>query len=497
MGVWLLLLGCSGSDGTTDATTDLPVPLDTTEPTDSDSAPETGTPPPAYTLPALLSGARIKYLGEGEGDWAGRSAGPLGDVDGDGVPELIVTGLWNDEAGDDAGCIYVVTSGGQGEVDLGSARTQLLGEAEHDAAGVSATGAGDVDGDGILDIVIGADGHDEDFANAGAVYLVSSEHVGTLALSEAAFAKRTGELNGDLLGVMVDGGLDMNGDGLTDVIFGARYHDETGEDAGAAYAEFNPEPGEKTVGGADLTILGDEAGDWLGLSLRLHKDIDGDGLAELVVGAQFESTGGVGAGAVYLFRDAPTGTLFAMDADSRFIGEAAGDQAGRVAGGGDVDGDGLPDIVVAAQSNDEGDVDAGAAYVVSDPQPGDLSLAEASAKFVGDGEGAAAGFRVDVAPDVDMDGTDDIVVGAYLHDGGGEGAGAAYLLLGPIVAGRPLSEADRVWQGLLPGDQAGCHVGGVGDLNADGHGDLLVSSCIADDSKPGAGVVYLIDGAMP
>ena len=110
------------------------------------------------------------------------------------------------------------------------------------------------------------------------------------------------------------------------------------------------------------------------------------------------------------------------------VGEAADDAAGSsVAGAGDVDGDGLADVLVGARDNDAGGTSAGAAYLLYGPLSGQVGLASADARLLGEGSLARAGAAVAGAGDVDGDGAPDLLVGA---PGQGDAAGAAYLVFG-------------------------------------------------------------------
>jgi hypothetical protein len=152
------------------------------------------------------------------------------------------------------------------------------------------------------------------------------------------------------------------------------------------------------------------------------------------VGAPYNDAGGARAGAAYLVLGSATpGDLALSAANATFSGEAAYDDAGdSVSGAGDVDGDGFDDLLVGARYNDANGIDAGAAYLVlGSATPGDLTLSAADAKYSGEAAYDYAGYSVSGAGDVDGDGLDDLVVGAYGDDAGGASAGAAYLVLAP------------------------------------------------------------------
>jgi hypothetical protein len=182
-------------------------------------------------------------------------------------------------------------------------------------------------------------------------------------------------------------------------------------------------------------------------------------------------------------------------ADAKLVGEprTSFDLAAIVAGPGDVDGDGHDDVLVGAPNNDEGGKDAGAAYLVLGPVTGTRDLSLADAKLLGERNNDQAGASVSGAGDVDADGHDDLLVGAHANSEGGVLAGAAYVVLGPVTGTLDLYYADAKLVGERREDYAGVSVSGAGDVDDDGHDDLLVGAL----SRAGAsgGAAYLVYGA--
>ncbi len=188
-----------------------------------------------------------------------------------------------------------------------------------------------------------------------------------------------------------------------------------------------------------------------------------------------------------------SGPLDPSDAEAKLVGEMSEDWAGSsTAAGGDVDADGLRDILIGAASNDAGGSQAGKAYLVRGGVTGTLSLGDADAELVGETEGDEAGACVSGAGDVDADGHDDILVGARGNEDGGAAAGAAYLVHGPVTGSLDLGRADRKFVGT-EGDHAGYAVSSAGDLDGDGRGDILVGA--PSKGVPRSGAAYVLYGS--
>ena len=414
---------------------------------------------------------------------------PPGDDDDTTGDDDDTTGDDDDTTGDDDDTVA-------GPVEpLASAHAKLVGEAADDHAGSAIDSAGDVNGDGLDDILVGAEQESSMALYAGAAYVIYTPVGATFDLS-AADAKLTGEQTDDRAGASVAGVGDMDGDNLSDIAVGAYRNSSEGEDAGAVYVMYGPVMGDASLADADAKIAGEAEGDWAGSALAGVGDVDGDGFGDLAVGAYRESSGGTWAGAVYLVYGAPSGEVSLADADAKFTGEADTDQAGAaVAGAGDINGDGIDDLVVGAMGADGGNA-YGAAYVIYGPVFGTQSLASADAKITGEAVADYAGGAVSVVGDMNGDGRDEVLVGAKFEDSAAGNAGAAYLLHGSVWSTVDLGAADAKLTGEAPDSYAGSGVAGVGDVDGDGLGDLVVGA--SGDSSQGviSGAAYLITGAV-
>jgi hypothetical protein len=431
------------------------------------------------------------------GEDAGSSVASAGDVNGDGYGDLLVGASQNTDGGYRAGAAYLVLGPVSGDVDLSTADAEFTAEETYDDVGFAIASAGDVNGDGYDDIVVGGPGQDEGGLEAGAAYLMFGPVTGEVDLS-LADAKIIGEDANDHAGYAVASAGDMNSDGYSDLLVSAYCDGDGGGCAGAAYLILGPISGDVDLSFADAKIIGENEGDYLGYGDNARGvapagDVNGDSYPDLIVGAYGNDGGGAEAGAAYLVLGPVNGELDLSMADAKFIGEEDGDFAGyTVAAGGDVNGDGYDDLVVGSRANGEGGNYAGAAYLIFGPVSGDVDLSAADAKFIG--ESAANYAGVASAGDLNGDGYSDLLVGAEGNDEGGFRAGAAYLILGPVSGDVDLSTADAKFVGEEAEDYAGGSLAFAGDVNGDGYADLIVGAPKNDEGGVGAGAAYLILG---
>lgn len=366
--------------------------------------------------------------------------------------------------------------------------------------GRAVTGVGDVDGDGVPDVVVGSRSDGDGGKDAGAAYLVfmnrdlsprSSVKIGAGSGGMPATEIRPG----DFFGYGVAGIGDLDGDGVPDLAIAAPNAEPPGAPAmanqGALFICLLTAAGEvrefvRLDSAAGLPLAN---GDSFGQGLASLGDLDGDGLAELGVGAPGSDDGAGNAGAFHVIRLSETGSLRGVDRFSAATHpellplEAVDNFGGRGAAAiGDLDGDGAVEVAVGCYRDDDGGTDRGAVWILSlrPRAAGGFSL-ERSAKIsatAGDFAGPLADgdlFGMTVAPlgDLDGDGVADLAVGNNLMDAGAPSSGGVFLLgMTPQseVASQALVAATTGFPDLaiIPGERFGRALANLGDIRGDG-----------------------------
>ncbi len=496
---------------------------------------------PTIDLGALAPSAGFTIFGADPVDQAGNAVSGAGDVNGDGYADVII-GASQAPGGAAAGEAYVVfgsATAGSTNVDLGALNGTngfaIFGASFGDQAGSSVSSAGDVNGDGFDDVIVGAA-----MANgtAGESYVIFGKAAGitnidlsTLSGSGDGFVI-SGADAGDQAGFSVSSAGDINGDGLDDLIIGAPRlvsGDPTTDDFGESYVIFG-----KTGGSTDIdlsTISGSSDGfkitgvaddDQAGWSVSTAGDMNGDGIDDLIVGANQADSAGSTSGESYIIFG-KTGGYTDIDLSSlslsdgfKILGADAGDRSGAsVAAAGDVNGDGYADVIVGALAADGvGNLEpsVGESYVIfgKETVTGDIDLSSLATTdgftIRGADERDISGRSVSGAGDVNGDGFDDIIIGAWFGDGEvvlEQSAGESYVIFGKAGGFGPINvdeltptEGFTIY-GADQDDKSGSSVSAAGDVNGDGFDDLIVGAQSGwgdGNSEPGAGESYVIFG---
>ncbi len=435
----------------------------------------------AIPAPAGAAPGDLRITGElgGNEDLFGWSVAAAGDVNGDTFPDLLVGAPSCDEAAGFAGRAYLFLGPFTGDLLATEADATISAASFGDNLGISVASAGDTDGDGLDDILIGARSNDAGGIQAGQAYLFRGPIAGHLSPSQAT-AVITGE-DFEELGVAVHSAGDMNGDGFGDIVLGAHMF-QAG--VGRAYVFLGPVSGARLSASADAIITGQFNSDSFGVALAAG-DVNGDGLDDLLFGAPHGPIDFLDPGRAYLFFGPISGAMNASEADVLFRGEDNNDMFGMSAGMGDMNGDGLADCLVgASQLFNQG---SGRAYLFLAPFKSGTILvgAEAEGRFAGEVSRDMFGDAVASAGDVNGDGLDDVLVGAWDQGSANFRAGRAYLFLGPATGFHAAGNADLILSGEEAGDRLGKSVASAGDLNGNGLADLLIGAPEFPTGDPG------------
>lgn len=442
----------------------------------------------------LLGGART-------GENAGAAVAVVGDWNGDGEPDFLVGAPLAGFPGPSTGRAYL-HFGGPGADSAPDC--VFVGEAAGDRFGQAVAGAGDVNGDGYADLLIGAPGWEPEGGQGvdwGRVYVFfGGDPDGTAPPDSLPDLVLSGEAAGDEFGRAVAGLGDLDGDGFADLGVGAPRYDRReppAENVGRVYVFLGGDPAGPAPpdGAADWVLTGAAPGDYFGWSVAGLADVNGDlapdiGVSALLRSAAYVFWGGDPAGA------APPDDL----PDLVLLGESTGDRFGyALAGAGDVDGDGLADVLVGALLNDAGGADAGRAYVFRGrAAPDTVAAAAADRIFTGAAAGDWFGRAVAGVGDLDEDGYGEVLVGAPSLDVGAASAGFAYLFRGGPVGGEvPAAMADAVFAGEAAQDRFGHAVAGWPGASADGARWLLVGAPLADAAQWNCGTAVVLRVAPP
>lgn len=331
----------------------------------------------------------------------------------------------------------------------------FVGEAAGDQFGWVARSAGDVDGDGVLDALISAPTNRSAGPAAGAVYVYSGKT-----------GKRLHRITGDpgeRLGNAVASVGDMDGDGQADFVCGA----PAPRGNGKAYV-FSGKDGSRLI-----RRTGQKRGDKFGHKVAGCGDVDGDGTPDFMVGAPAHDGAGKDAGAVYLF-SGRKGKLLA-----RWDGERAGDMFGSTVAGVTHSGD----VWLAFGARNAGKSRGGRVYVYRGWP------AEKAFTIEADETGVDLGrMFLGFLGDVDKDGVPDVYASDWSNGAKGKSTGRVYVH--SCATGKELYQ----WTGENPGDGFGIGPGTVGDVDGDGHDDVIVGAWQNRDGAPSGGKVYLYSG---
>lgn len=472
----------------------------------------------------------------------GRSVSKAGDVNGDGIDDVIIgadcTG--NGESIAQPGYSYVLfgtSSGFPANFSLstlnGSNGFVIKGIAADDSTGCSVSSIGDVNNDGLDDLIIGARFSDAKGNNSGRTYVVYGQQGSfpkTLELSSLNGSNGfviNGITADDRFGRAVNTASDVNNDGIEDFIIGARLaNPDDKRNAGQSYVVFGKQGGFSASfdiaslnGSNGFAIDGINNGDDLGFSVASTGDLNGDGFSDVVIGALgADPNSKQNAGQSYVIFGKSGGfparvNLSALNGSDgfRINGLAAGDNLGHsVNRAGDINGDGLDDLIVGSpEADSNGNLSTGRSYVIFGQRSGfaaqfDLTTLNGSNGFSINGlaAGDLLGSDVSEVGDINNDGIDDFAIGAPgANVDGKNDAGQVYLIFGRrsgFSATLDLANLNEneglIFNGIVAEDEIGRAISAAGDVNNDGIDDLIIGAYTAEPAGFHSGQVYVVYG---
>ncbi|MDX8383753.1 MAG: FG-GAP-like repeat-containing protein, partial [Ghiorsea sp.] len=431
----------------------------------------------------------------------------------------------------------------------------ILGGVAGDKLGQDVANAGDVNGDGYSDLIMGAYLADNNGNSSGSVYIFYGSAAGLPANLDVSSADV--RYDGDRLlsnfGSSVSGAGDVNADGYADMIVGARVDDANGTDSGAAYVFFGAPTLTSGVASsyAAVVYMGDAASDSFGYDVSGAGDINADGYADVIVGAKLVDNTVISGGtsttnvtstaiaSMYIISPStsnlnqtynlgmnnagdvlwvspgapitsvvngvgwnmllPNGTVpFVASAVNTFTLSDGAVLNVTMAGAPGVSAVAGVQLTVAGQvSNTLGNAGAAFVFLGAPTMTSGAATPYAAAVYYGDAAFDSLGYSVSGAGDVNNDGYADVVVGAPYTDTSASNAGSAYIFLGgsALSGGTAASTAWATYRGEAIYDNFGISVSGAGDVNSDGYADVIVGASGADNNIVNAGAAFIYFGA--
>ena len=438
---------------------------------------------PILELPNALADVPLEttpsWTGEGNlaSAYFGFSVGTAGDVNGDGYDDVIVGSHGYSNGQTNEGRVYVYYGSSSGI----SASPDWMVESDQINAelGYSVGTAGDVNGDGFSDVIIGARRYSNGQEYEGGAFVYHGSKTG---LSNTPNWSAEGNKFNVWFGISVATAGDVNNDGYDDVIVGVSNPVSAPECESTAYVYYGSDTGLSSS--ANWSKVFDQADACFGYSVATAGDVNGDGYSDVIIGAPYYENVQAEEGAAFVFQGSDTG----LSSDP--VWSAESDQADcyfgiSVGTAGDVNNDGYDDVIVGAPyyTNDESEEGRVFVYLGSDS-----GLSTSVDWFIdGNQSGSEFGGSVGTAGDVNDDGYWDVLIGAPTYNGGYNREGSAFLYTG-TASGLSVT-ADWTTESDISYAYYGNSVGTAGDVNGNGYSDVIVGAYGFDEFK-GRAYVY-------
>lgn len=386
-----------------------------------------------------------------DGDNFGVGVADIGDLDGDGVTDLAASAWFDDDGAADNGALYILFMNTDGTVKdhqkISETEGGFGGDFQVGDLGTSITPIGDLDGDGVTDLAVGERARDDGGFNRGGYWILFMNTDGTVK-AEQAVSDTEGNFtatldDSDLFGNHIEPVGDVDGDGVVDLVVSATRDDDGGADVGAMYIIHQNTNGtvkshSKIFPGDGFPVAFAAPTAW-GTALTVVSDMDGDGVDDWITTDPLDDDGASNAGALYVLFMNSDETIKSFQKISATEGGFSGaigaeDRFGSAIDNiGDLDGNGIDDIIVGAWQDDDGGMNRGSFYLLLLNADGTVKdwhkVSDTEGGFTGElDDGDFFGFQIAVVDDLDGNGTKDVIAGALSDDDGGTNLGAAYVL---------------------------------------------------------------------
>ncbi len=448
-------------------------------------------------------------------DYFGISIANIGDLNGDGVLDIAV-GALDDAGGTSRGAIHVMLMNSNGTVsrtiEINDLTTNGPVLSNDDYFGISIANIGDLNGDGILDIAVGASGDDAGGTTRGAIHVMLMNSNGTVSRTiEINDLTANGPVlsNSDHFGISIANIGDLNNDGTLDIAVGAYFDDAGGTNRGAIHVMLMNSNGtvSSTIEINDLTANGPDLSndDYFGISIANIGDLNNDGTLDIAVGASGDSTGGTSRGAIHVMLMNSNGTVSSTIEINSLTANGPDLSSYNyfgisIANIGDLNSDGILDIAVGASGDDTGGTDKGAIHVMLMNRDGTISRTIEINDLTASGPDLSNsdnfGQSLANIGDLNGDGILDIAVGAYYDDAGGTSRGAIYVMLmnrdGIISRTIEINNLTANGPDLSNSDNFGISIANIGDLNNDGILDIAVGASDDDAGGTNKGAIHVM-----
>ena len=413
----------------------------------------------------------------------GESVSLAGDVNGDGYSDVIVGAGKFTDGQTREGRAYIYAGSASGITN--SPFWTVESNQAYSEFGGSVSTAGDVNGDGLSDVIIGAKSYEDDSTNEGTAFVYYGN---ATSMSTTPSWTKDIDQRDAYFGCSVATAGDVNGDGYADVIIGA-YGFENGKlDEGKAFVFFGSISGLSTS--SDWYETSNQQYAKLGWSVATAGDVNGDGFSDIIISAPLYGNEQANEGRAFIYYGYADGlrTLVNWTFESNQPNSNFGNS---VSTAGDVNGDGYSDVIISAPNFENGEFAEGAAFVFHGSATG-LSLFP---NWIAEGNRATAAFgnSVSTAGDVNGDGYSDVIIGAFGFSNGQSGEGSAFLYYGSASG---LSSASN-WS--AENNQAfsyfGYSVSTAGDVNGDGYSDVIIGALTFSNGQLNEGAAYVYHGS--